>query len=103
LRWIRVLSLTQREAITSIELRDLYEYLRDFRLRQGVGSLKGKGLVGLTHFHVSIAAQESAKEDINNGVHGKFLELSKDRQSWVHLVTDAVKLKEGQDMLVEVE
>jgi hypothetical protein len=103
LPWIRALSLTQREAITSIELRDLYEYLRDFRFRQSVASLRCQGLVGLTHFHVSIAAQESAKRSIDSRALDRFLEIPKDRQSWVRFVTYVVKHQEGQDVVVEVQ
>jgi hypothetical protein len=97
--WIRALSLTQRRAITRVELDCIYKYLEFFESRMGMASLKSKGLVRLTHCHVSISTQKQGMRRLR----GEFLRFSKDRQSWVRLVTDAVRFQEGQHMVVEVE
>jgi hypothetical protein len=97
--WIRALSLTQRRAISRVELVGFQNYLFDYECRRSAASLKNKGLVRLTHCHVSIGVQKLAKMNLC----GRYLRLSKDRQSWVRLITDAVKFQEGQHMVVEVE
>jgi hypothetical protein len=97
--WVGTLSQIQRKAITRVELNDLYKYLHLFQFRYGMASLKNKGLIRLTHCHVSISEQQLAKKDLRE----PFLSLSNDRKSWVRLVTDAVRFQEGQHMVVEVE
>jgi hypothetical protein len=99
LGWVETLSRTQRKAITRVEINNFYKYLYLFKFRFSMASLRNKGLVRLTHCHVSIGEQQLAKTDL----HEPFLRLSKDRQSWVRLITDAVRFQEGQHIVVEVE
>jgi hypothetical protein len=108
--WIRTLSLTQRRAITRVELSSyLPEYLAGYQLRSfggvpklcvlqgsGMASLRSKGLVGVTHCAVSIEAQELIKTD-------PFLRFHEDRKSWVRFITTVVQRIEGQHMVVEVQ
>jgi hypothetical protein len=80
-------------------LDSIYKYLEIFESRIGIVSLNTKGLVRLTHCHVSISTQEQVMQRLR----GEFLRLSKDRKSWVRLITDAVKFQEGQHIAVEVQ
>jgi hypothetical protein len=95
LDWTMVLSFTQLGAITRVELGDINTYLLDFECCVRMASLKNKGLVKLTHCHISTSTQKKAMRRL----HGEFRRLSKDRESWVRLITDAVKFQEGQHMV----
>jgi hypothetical protein len=96
LSWIRALSLVQREAITRVELEWYYWYHQGIQNRV---SLRSKGLVKLTHCHVSIGVQQQLKR----GLHIRRVErMPEDQQSWIDWITTTVKTREGQDMVVEV-
>jgi hypothetical protein len=99
LGWFETLSQTQRKAITRVEINNFYKYLYLLQFRYSMASLRNKGLIRLTHCRVSISEQQLAKTDL----HEPFLSLSNDRESWVRLVTDAVRFQEGQHIVVKVE